>query len=113
MEDCSGGKDMLGKKRTYSQPSEMAVARINRLLDEMKYRNMDIQEAPTVEAIVCDDCVVILDWREDGSRFTLLDKVHKLNFSMNLTPKEMQDFNGGTEGLRQRFFPVGGSKCKK
>lgn len=97
---------MFGKKRDYKQPSEMAVARVHRLLDEMKYKKVEIHEAPTVEAVVCDDCVVILDWREDGSRITLLDKVHHLSFSINLTPKEMQEFNGGTEGLRQRFFPI-------
>lgn len=104
---------MFRRKRNYSQPSEMAVARLHRLLDEMKCRHMEINDAPTVEAVVCDDCVVILDWREDGSRITLLDKVHRLNFSINLTPKEMQDFNGGAEGLRQRFFPIGGIKCRK
>lgn len=97
---------MFGKRINKNQPSEMAVARLQRLFDEMKYKKIDIHEAPTVEAIVCDDCVVILDWREDGSRITLLSKVHQLGFSINLTPKEMEEFNGGIEGLRQRFFPV-------
>lgn len=96
---------MFGKKRNYKQPSEMAVARVHRMFDEMIQRKIEFCQPPTVEAVVCDDCVVIVDYREDGSRITLLDKVHKLPFSLNLTPKEMGEFNGGVEGLRQRFFP--------
>jgi len=97
---------MFGKKRKYKEPSEFSVARLQRLFDEMKYRKIEMYEAPTVEAVVCDDCVVILDWRADGSRITLLSRVHKVPFSINLTPKEMEEFNGGAEGLRQRFFPI-------
>ena len=97
---------MFGKNRKYKYPSDFSLARLQWMFDEMIYRKMDIYESPTVEAVVCDDCVVILDCREDGNRITLLSRVHTLPFSLNLTPKEMEEFNGGTEGLRQRFFPI-------
>lgn len=56
------------------------------------------------EAIVCNDGVVLLNLSREGYAISMIKDVVKANFNLNLTAAEMQEFNGGGKGLKERFF---------
>lgn len=93
---------MFWRKRDL--PSDYTVCRIRRLLDEMSSKGEDMCVPPSVEAIVCEDGVVIVDMRPEGNYFSLISRVHREYFWLNITPEEMMKFNGATDMLAQRFF---------
>ncbi len=90
------------KKLKRSKPSDMEYSRLKRLLDELIYRKIQLY-LNGVKAIVCNDCVVIFHLEEDGYTVTMVPAYEKIGFDLNLTPKEMEEFNGGA-GMIGRHF---------
>lgn len=62
------------------------------------------EEFPTdgAKAVICDDSIVIFGISIDQTDIMMIKDTCKVNFSMNLTEEEMQEFNGG-KGLSVRY----------
>lgn len=85
-----------------SKPSDMEYSRLKRLLDELGYKKVELPVVG-VKAVVCNDCIVIFDLAEEGYSVTMIPEYSTVGFDLNLTPKEMEEFNGGS-GMRGRYF---------
>lgn len=83
-----------GKKLKKSKPNDMEYSRLERLLDELIAKKVDLFLDGT-KAIVCNDCVVIFTLDEEGYMVTMVPAYESVSFNLNLTPKEMEEFNGG------------------
>lgn len=57
-----------------------------------------------LQAIVCEDGVILIDMDPKGYGICLLKDYQTLDTSLGLTEAEMQEFNGG-RGLKSRYFP--------
>jgi hypothetical protein len=74
--------------------------RIQRLLGIMKSEAVNLP-VEGLEAVICNDGVVIFDMEKDGAAISMIKYFRTVPFSLNLTLEEMQKFNGGA-GLRER-----------
>lgn len=90
------------KKFKKSKPSDMEYSRLKRLLDELIYKKIELPEEG-MKAVVCNDCIAIFNLDKEGYSVTLVPAYDTVSFDLNLTPKEMEEFNGGS-GLRGRYF---------
>ncbi len=91
-----------GKKK---MKNDKPVCRLDRLLSVLKQQHPDKElTAEGVEAIVCNDGIVLLNLNSKGFGVSMIKLSVPVDFNLDLTEEEMQDFNGGS-GLRERFFP--------
>lgn len=91
-----------GKKK---MKSDKSMCRLDRLLSVLKQQHPDKElVAEGVEAIVCNDGLVILNLTSKGFGVSMIKFTVPVDFNLDLTEEEMQDFNGGA-GLRERYFP--------
>ena len=96
-----GGIGLFGIRKK-CRKNYLGNYRIRRLLDFMKAEAVDLPDAG-VEAVICNDGVVLFDTEKDGAGIMLIKCFRTIPFSLNLTLEEMQEFNGG-EGVRERYF---------
>lgn len=91
-----------GKKK---MKSDKSMCRLDRLLSVLRQQHPDKElAAEGVEAIVCNDGLVILNLTSKGFGVSMIKFTVPVDFNLDLTEEEMQDFNGGV-GLRERYFP--------
>lgn len=93
------------QKKPKAGEFDYEVARIQRMLDFVKETGKPLN-APNVEAIICNDCVVILDIKDDAGEkvsMCVVKDFRSIPFSLNFTPEQAERFNGGS-GVRSRNF---------
>lgn len=92
------------QKKPRAGEFDYEVARIRRMLDFVKETGKPLK-ASNVEAIICNDCVVILDVKGEGESVSIcvLKDFRTIPFSLNFTPEQIERFNGGS-GVRLRNF---------
>ncbi len=93
----------FGKVLGISKPSDLEYSRIKRLLDEMMSQGVEILQG-IPKAIVCNDCVVIVQVEEKGFTVQIIPTYSTLSFDLNLTPEEIKNFNGGDGSVRYFKF---------
>lgn len=95
---------LLGNKakRKACKKNYQGNYRVKRLLDYMKNEKVDLP-VEGLEAVICNDGVVIFDTEKSGAGIFLVKHFRTVPFSLNLTLEEMQEFNGGA-GIRERYF---------
>lgn len=82
--------------------NSMGNCRVKRLLQEMKNEAIDLP-CEGLEVVICNDGAVLFDVGKDGAGVMLIERFRTIPFSLNLTPEEMREFNGGA-GLQARFM---------
>ena len=89
-------------KNTKKMKTDKQLCRLSSLLDNLLESNSDL---PTegVEAVICEDGVVVFNINAKGSEIFMVKNIRKADFSLNLTEEEMQEFNGGASSVR--YFP--------
>ena len=93
------------QKKPKAGEFDYEVAIIQRMLDFVKETGKSLK-APNVEAIICNDCVVILDIKDDAGEkvsMCVVKDFRTIPFSLNFTPEQAERFNGGS-GVRSRNF---------
>lgn len=96
---------MLNSEKRKEKIINKAVGRLKSLLGTPTLQKMD-KKLPKegIEAIVCNDGLVILNLTSKGFGVSMIKFTVPVDFNLDLTEEEMQDFNGGI-GLRERCFP--------
>ncbi len=92
---------MFDMNKKSKMKSDKQLCRLTRLLDVLME---SAEEFPTdgAKAVICDDGVVIFGISKYQTDIMMIKDTCKVNFSMNLTEEEMQEFNGG-KGLSVRY----------
>lgn len=107
---------MLNSEKKKEKTINKVLDRLDALLGSPTLQKMN-KKLPKdgIEAIVCNDGIVLLNLDKEGWAVSMIKDAVKVDFSLNLTAEEMQEFNGGS-GLRERYFPYslgGGVWCGK
>lgn len=105
--NSEGGGKMFNSGKRKEKIINKVADRLKILLATPTLQKMD-KKLPKdgVEAIVCNDGIVLLNLDKKGFAVSMIKDAVKVEFSLNLTAEEMQEFNGGS-GLRERYFPYG------
>lgn len=91
-------------KRKQIPTESYEIARILRMLDFVKETEKAIK-TPSVQAVICNDCVVVMDIRDEGEdvRMSVIKDFRTIPFNLNFSPEQVEKFNGGS-GLSMRKF---------
>lgn len=92
---------MMFKKKRMDKVLDRLDALLGALALQEKSKRLPKEAA---EAIVCNDGVVLLNLSKDGYAISMIKDVVKIDFNLALTAAEMQEFNEGGKGLKERFF---------
>lgn len=93
---------MLRKKK--NKGYNKSIDALDRALGKLAERDKRPMLSEHLQAIVCEDGIILIDMDPKGYGICLLRDYQTLDFKLGLTEAEMQEFNGGI-GLRDRYFP--------
>ena len=93
---------MIIFRRKSKMESDKQILSLDKLLEELLKKGVDLPVEGT-EAVICNDGVVLFDINHKGAGICMVKNQRAIDFNLNLTEEEMQEFNGGKE-LGERYI---------